>query len=49
LKEPPETIWEAFQRLPELRTPTHIKVWVNKKHPEVMTYEYAQVPAGDPS
>lgn len=40
--EPPETIHEAFQRLAELRTPTHIKVWVNKKHPEVMTYEYDQ-------
>ncbi len=42
LTEPPETVVEGFQRLAELRTPTQIKVWVNKKHPEIMTYEYDQ-------
>lgn len=41
--QPPETIAEAFQRLGDLRTPTHIRVWVNKKHPEVMSYEYNTV------
>lgn len=46
--QPPETIAEAFQRLGELRTPTHIRVWVNKKHPEIMSYRYAEddSPAG---
>lgn len=38
---PPETIAEAFGRLGELRTPTHIRVWINKKHPEIVNYEYA--------
>lgn len=38
--EPPQTTAEAFQRLEELRTPTHINVWINKKYPEVVGYEY---------
>jgi DNA repair protein RadD len=40
--QPPETIAEAFQRLGELRTPTHIRVWVNKKYPEIMDYQYTE-------
>lgn len=38
--EPPATTNEALTRLQELRVPTHIKVWINKKHPEIMNYEY---------
>jgi DNA repair protein RadD len=37
--EPPATVEEALTRLHELKSPTRIRVWVNKKHPEVMSYE----------
>lgn len=37
---PPESIDEAFARLKELRTPVGIRVWVNKKHPEILHYDY---------
>lgn len=39
--EPPSTIVDAFARMNELRTPTHIRVWLNKKHPEIMAYDYS--------
>jgi len=39
--EPPESTAEGLSRLKELRTPTHVRVWINKKQPEVMGYEYA--------
>ena len=38
---PPETVADAFERLDALRTPSHIRVWVNKKYPEVLNYAYA--------
>ena len=44
LNQPPETTREGYQRLGELRTPTHIRVWINKQHPEVIGYEYEQDP-----
>ena len=47
--QPPETIADAFQRLGELRTPTHIRVWINKKHPEIMSYEYEAPAAPSPA
>ena len=39
-EEPPITTYEALKRVSELRTPKSIKVWTNKKHPEVLSYEY---------
>lgn len=38
----PDTILEAFTRLEELQTPCKIKVWINKKNPEILGYEYNQ-------
>ncbi len=38
--DPPDTIAEALASINMLRTPTHIKVWINKKYPEVMNYAY---------
>jgi DNA repair protein RadD len=38
----PQTTFEAMQRITNLRVPTHINVWVNKKHPEIMGYLYEQ-------
>lgn len=46
--EPPETVLDAFQRINELRTPTHIRVWINKTHPEIMDYDYASPTATSP-
>lgn len=37
----PETTWEAMGRINELKAPSHIKVWVNKKHPEIMSHVYS--------
>jgi DNA repair protein RadD len=37
---PPRTVVEATKRLPELRTPKTIKVWINKKYPEVRGYGF---------
>ena len=38
----PETIDEAADMFPQLNTPTHIRVWVNKKPwPEVMAYDFS--------
>lgn len=37
---PPETVEDAFKQLENLRTPRKIRVWLNKKHPEVLGYEY---------
>lgn len=39
---PPETTYEGMLRINELRVPSHVKVWVNKKHPEIMSYVYPQ-------
>jgi len=38
--DPPDTIAEALESLNQLRTPTHIRVWINKKYPEVMAHAY---------
>lgn len=34
----PETTSEAFNRISELKTPVAIRVWINKNHPEIMSY-----------
>jgi DNA repair protein RadD len=38
---PPDTITEAFTRLAELRVPVQVRVWINKPHPEIVGYQYA--------
>jgi DNA repair protein RadD len=39
-EEPPLTTDEALARTRELKIPARIRVWVNKKYPEVLGYEY---------
>lgn len=34
----PATVEEAIQRTSELKQPTHLNVWINKKYPEIMGY-----------
>ena len=38
--EPPETTNEALELLDMLRVPNHIRVWINKKYPEIMSYDF---------
>jgi len=38
--EPPDTTDEALKHVSELRCPKRIRVWVNKKWPEVLSAEY---------
>lgn len=40
LIEPPDTIREAVKRVRELATPAHIRVWINKRYPEIMAYDF---------
>lgn len=39
-EEPPPTTYQALQRVSELRTPRRVRVWVNKKYPEVLSAEW---------
>ncbi len=39
-EEPPLTTYQALQRVSELRTPARIRVWSNKKFPEVLSAEW---------
>ncbi len=39
-EEPPPTTYQALQRVSELRKPAQIRVWVNKKYPDILGYEY---------
>lgn len=36
----PDTTAEGLRLITQLRVPHRIKVWVNKKHPEILSYEY---------
>lgn len=47
-EEPPDTVDEAItpRRQQSLATPTHIKVWINKKYPEIL-YHYFFTPEGE--
>lgn len=36
----PATSREALERITECKVPTHLRVWVNKKYPEIMAYCY---------
>ena len=38
--EPPETTDAALGLINTLLTPTHIRVWLNKKYPEIMAYSF---------
>lgn len=38
----PETTKQALNMVSQLKTPTAIDVWVNKKYPEVMNHAYPQ-------
>lgn len=38
--KPPLTVEEALQRLNELKEANQIKVWTNKKYPEIMNYGF---------
>lgn len=38
-EEPPKTTEEAMQKFSELRVPKRIRVWVNKKYPEILSVE----------
>ena len=39
-EEPPPTTYQALQRIGELRSPRAIRVWLNKKYPEVLSCEW---------
>lgn len=39
-EEPPVSVDQALFMVSQLRVPKTIKVWVNKKFPEILTYEY---------
>jgi DNA repair protein RadD len=36
----PETVQEALDYIHHLKVPTHIKVWINKRYPEIMLYSF---------
>ena len=38
--EPPKTTLEALHHMSELRVPKKVRVWVNKKYPEIMGAEF---------
>lgn len=38
--QPPETTAEALERISKLRWPVAIRVWVNRKYPEILTYSF---------
>ncbi len=39
-KECPQTTDEAFKQSNELRVPKRLKVWINKRFPEILSYEF---------
>ena len=39
-EEPPPTTYEALRRCSELKQPRAIKVWINKRNPEVIGHEF---------
>lgn len=39
-EEPPVTTYEALRRVSELRVPNRIRVWTNKKYPEILSAEW---------
>lgn len=39
-EEPPITTYEALQKVSQLRVPNRVRVWVNKKYPEILSAEW---------
>jgi len=39
-EEPPATVNEALQKVSSLRVPSRIRVWVNKRYPEILSAEW---------
>ncbi|QXN71399.1 helicase [Rhodobacter phage RcHartney] len=39
-EDPPATTYQALQRVAELRQPRSIRVWLNKKYPEILSCEW---------
>ncbi|MBN46252.1 MAG: hypothetical protein CMH23_07240 [Methylophaga sp.] len=39
-EEPPVTTYDALRRVSELRVPNRIRVWTNKKYPEILSAEW---------
>ncbi len=37
----PLTITEAMTHVSSLRVPTHLRVWVNQRHPQIMAYDFS--------
>lgn len=37
-----KTVSEAIDRATDLKVPSHLRVWVNKKYPEIMSYLYEE-------
>ena len=48
LEEPPESIQVAMTKLDTLRSPTHVRVWLNKKskYDQVLDYDYTNTAFG---
>ncbi len=45
----PESAEQGLQEAPNLKVPTHIRCWINRKHPEVISYDFANTAFnGDP-
>lgn len=42
--EPPNTIAEALPHVAGLRTPVQIRVWINKKYPEILSHVFETEP-----
>jgi DNA repair protein RadD len=40
MEEPPQTIDEALEKTYTLRRVKQIRVWTNKRYPEIVSYEY---------
>lgn len=39
-EEPPITTWQALEKTNELRWPKRIRVWLNKRYPEILGFEF---------
>jgi DNA repair protein RadD len=37
----PASVEEAVSLVDHLQTPTHIRVWLNQKHPQIMAYDFS--------
>jgi DNA repair protein RadD len=47
LTDPPDTVDEALKRTVELQVPKHIRVWINRKYPELLSYDFTGEGFGD--